>query len=565
MEYQVLSPYAEVDPIVQIGLSPRVPDLNQATIGLYATFKEHWTLILMEIAKQLKQLYPGVEFSYFEYPKDLNAYTQVAELAKDPEFRPKFEEWVGGVDGVIVANADAGSCTLYLTYNATFPEHLGNPTVLTVAKEFVDLAKRAAALRGVPALRYAHFNLLDISFEPDLKPWVDTIIPERVADAMDEIVAGLTEPLTSQEAEVPVLPPPNSTRVATKGNLQEVNEYLYRRGWTYGMPVIPPTEDAVKEMLAGTDLPPDHVVAKIPPLMGRATVEKIAVNGVMAGCLPTHLPALIAVVEALADPGSWVEGYTCSVASWAPLIIVNGPARKDLGLCDGPTALSPYKKGNAAVGHAVGLMVMNLAGIKAGREDMALFGHEGRFGMCLAEKEEDSPWEPLHVYYGLSPQDSAVTVSWPNTRSIFIFPENVGAVLKGMCDNIPAFGCDPGCTTIMCPPLAKLLAANGFSRTGLVDYLVEYARIPTTQLNVRWLIGNHHRPQNVPLPLDPTRSVRKFWSGMHLPIVVAGGTGPALAFYGGGGDHGGPITKRMRLPERWSELVAQYKDYEEEI
>ena len=153
MEYEVLSPRADVDPIRQIGLNPRVADLNSATIGLYATFKEHWVLILDEIAKQIKERYPGATFARFQYTKDLNSYTQVAEVAKDPEVRPQFEEWVKGVDAVIVANADAGSCTLYLTYNATLPEHLGKPIVLTVAKEFVELLKRAAELRGVPTLR----------------------------------------------------------------------------------------------------------------------------------------------------------------------------------------------------------------------------------------------------------------------------------------------------------------------------------------------------------------------------------------------------------------------------
>jgi hypothetical protein len=560
MEYEVLSPRGDVDPIRQIALNPRVADLNTATIGLYATFKEHWVLILDEIARQLQARYPGAKFSRFQYTKDLNSYTQVAEVAKDPEVRPQFEEWVKGVDAVIVANADAGSCTLYLTYNATLPEHLGKPTVLTVASEFVGLAERAAELRGVPKLRYARLEILDISMEPDLKEWVDVIIPQRVAAALDGIIAGLTAPLTPEEAAVPA-GPENTPRVVTKGSLQEVNTYFYRQGWAYGMPVIPPTEEAVKEMLTGTDLPADHLVATLPPMMGKATVEKIAVNAVMAGCLPTHLPVLIAAVEAVADPHMWMEAYTCSVASWAPLLMVNGPVRADLDLSDGPTALSPYRRGNAAIAHAFGLVIMNIAGIKAGREDMALFGHEGRFGMCIAENEEESPWEPMHVYYGLEPGDSAVTISWPNTRMLGMFPENLGAVLKAICDGIPAFGFDPGCTIIMSPQLARFLHAHGFSRKALVDYLVEYARIPTGGIVMRWMTGNHHEPKGVPLPADPSRTVRKFWSGLHLPIIVAGGNAIALAFYGGGGDHGGPITKKIRLPERWDELVSRYRDY----
>jgi hypothetical protein len=558
-QFEVLSPRGDVDPLKQIAPTPRLTDLNKATIGLYTTFKEHWELILEEIAKQLKERYPGIEFTRFVYPEDLNSYTQAAELAKDPRYRPQFEEWIKGVDGVIVANADAGSCTLYLTYNATFPEHLGKPTVLTVASEFVDLLKRAAELRGIPALRWTKLQLLDIAMEPDFQRFIDVVIPERVSEALDGIIAGLTEPLTPEEAAVPASPD-NTPRVAMKGTLEEIYHSFYKQGWMYGMPIMPPTEEAVQEMLTGTDLPPDHVVAKIPPLMGKATVEKIAVNAVMAGCLPPHLPVVIAGVEALADPHMWVEAYTCSVASWAPLLMVNGPVRKDLDLTVGPALLSPYKRGNAAIAHALGLIIMNIAGIKAGREDMALFGHEGRFGMCIAENEEESPWEPMHVYYGLAKDDSAVTISWPNTRYFGMYQEDLGAILRAICDGIPAFGFDPGCTIIMSPDLAKFLHARGMSRKDLVDYIVEYARIPTGGLVLRWMTGNHHEPKGVPLPQDPTRSVRKFWSGMHLPIIVAGGNGIALMFYGGGGDHGGPITKKVRLPQNWGELVMRYRD-----
>ncbi len=564
MEFEVLSPCGDADPIEQIGLNPRVTDLNQATIGLYTTFKEHWVLILDEIARQLKERYPGARFTSFQYIEDLNCYTQVAELAKDPRVRPEFEEWLKGVDTVIVANADAGSCTLYLAYNATYPERLGKPTVLTVAGEYLGLARRAVELRGVPALRCVKLDILDLAFEPDIQHWVDVVIPGRVSEMLDDLVESLTRPVTQEETGIPV-PVESTPHVAMKGSLTEINKYYYRKGWTYGMPVMPPTEEAVAEMLRGTDLPRDHVVAILPPLMGKATVEKIAINATMAGCLPTHLPVVMAAIEAIADPRSWVEAYTCSNASWAPLLMVNGPIRRDLDLNGGPAVLSPYRKANAAIAHAVGLVVMNIAGIKVNREDLAIFGHEGRFGMCIAENEEESPWEPMHVYYGLNKEDSAVSVMWPNSRQFSLLPEDAGAILQHMCDNIPAFGVDPGCTTIMTPKLANYLHSSGYSRKGIVDYLVEYARIPASKLNVRWMIGHHHEPTTVPLPAESTRTVRKFWSDLHLPIIVAGGTGVALAFYGGGGDHGGPVTAKIRLPKNWDELVARYADYESEI
>jgi len=560
MEYQVLSPRGEVDPIEIIGLQPRVNDLNNKTIGLYATFKEHWVLILEEIGRQLKERFPGIKLTRFQYTKDLNAYTQVAEVAKDPEVRPSFEKWLSGVDTVITANGDAGSCALYLTYNTTLVERLGKPVVMMVNKRFANISKRAAALRGVPGLRFVELDLHDLSIEPSLDVFINEIIPQNVSVVLNEIVAALTSPLTPSEKD-PENEVENLPRIVHKGNLVEVNNFFYKKGWAYGMPIMPPTEEAVQEMLKGTDLSPDHVVARIPPMMGKATVEKIAVNAVMAGCLPTYMPVLIAAVEAIVDPRMWLEAYTCSVASWAPLLIINGPIRHDLNVNSGATLLSPYYKANAAIAHALGLIVMNIAGIHAGLEDMGIFGHEGRFGMCIAENEEDSPWEPMHEYYGLHKEESAVTISWPNTRSMGMFGKGIGDILRGICDTIPAFGFDPGCTIILLPETAKLLHSNGYSRKDFVSYIVEYARKPADQMNVRWMKGNHHIPKDVPLPADPTRSVRKFFSTMHLPVAVAGmDYSHGVAFYGGGGDHGGPITKKIHLPKNWDKLIDSYKD-----
>lgn len=559
MEYSVLSPRGEVDPIETIGLQPRVKDLNNKTIGLFASFKEHWVLILEEIARQLQQRFPNIKFTRFQYIKDLNSYTQIAEVAKDPEIRPLFEEWLKEVDAVIVANGDAGSCSLYLTYNTTLVERLGKPVVMTLNKEFINISKRAAELRGVPALRYAEINIPDLSVEPDLSYFIKEFIPQQVGAALDDIITALTAPLTTDEKapknDVEKLP-----RIVHTGNLDEINEFFYKRGWAYGMPVMPPTEEAVQKMLKGTDLPPDYVVAKIPPMLGKATVEKIAINAVMAGCLPTYMPVLIAAVEAMVDPRMWLEAYTCSVASWAPLIIINGPIRHDLQVNSGVGVFSPYYKANAAIAHAMGLIIMNIAGIRAGVEDMGIFGHEGRFGICIAENEEASPWEPLHQYYGLNKEDSAVSVFWPNARSFGAPSKDVGSILKGICDSINAFGFDPGCAVIICPATARLLFNDGYSRKDVASYIVEYARRPAPEINVRWLKGNHHIPKDVPLPAEPTRSVRKFFSSMHLPIIVSGlETTGGIALYSGGGDHGGPITKKIELPKNWDSLVAEYK------
>jgi len=563
VDFEVLSPRADVDPIVNIGLQPRLDTLDGKTIGLFTTFKGHWVLILDEIGKQLKAIHPNLKLTSFRYGKDLNAYTQVAEVAKDSEVRPEFEKWLSGVDAVICANADAGSCTLYLTFNATLAELLGKPLVLTVDTKYVDLAQRSAELRGVPNLRLVELNLSDLSCEPSIEDYVNKVIPAAVAGVLDKIEGALVSPLSSEEAS-PRKPSKALPRIVHQGSLSEINTFFYKCGWAYGMPIMPPTEEAVAEMLTGTDLPADHVVAKVPPMLGKATVEKIAINAVMAGCLPTHLPVLIAAVEAMVDPRMWIEAYTCSVASWAPLLIVNGPIRNEIAVnCKGGF-MSPYYRANAAIAHAFGLIVMNIAGISDGIEDKAIFGNEGRFGMCIGENEEDNPWESLHRSQGMAKEDNAVTLFWPNERKLAMVATagHVTDIVTAICDTMEPGGFDPGCAVILCPETARILHDGGFSRKDLIDYILEYARRPAAKMNLRWMSANKHAPKGMPLPLEPTRTVRKLFSALHLPVIVAGRKlDCGVVMYTGGGDHGGPITKKIATPRNWNVLVAKYAEF----
>ncbi|MCC7461978.1 MAG: hypothetical protein IT480_05875 [Gammaproteobacteria bacterium] len=560
MNYAVLSPVGEVDPIPVQGLNPRLATLNGKTIGLFATFKEHWVYILDEIGRQLQARFSDVSLKRFRYRKDLNAYTQVAEVAKDPDARPEFEEWIKGCDAVIVGNADAGSCTLYLSYNATLVERLGKPGVMTLQGVYAPLARSAFEKRGVPAMRTVDIGIHDLSLEPDLQEFYARVLPGRVSDVIDDIIAALTGALTPHEIRPPAPAAADPARIAFSGSLQEVHDHFYIRGWAPGTPIVPPTEETVRRMVAGSGLAPDQLVGVIPPRNGRASVEKIAVNAVMAGCLPTHMPVLIAAVRAITDPRIWIEAYTTSMASWMPMLIINGPIRHDIRVNCDTSYMSPYDRANACIGRALGLIIMNISGVRARIEDMGVVGHEGHFGVCFGENEEQSPWEPLHQHYGLAALDSAVTVFFPNTRLIGYGVSDAGALLASICDTFPQMGFDPGCAVILSPLSAGVLARAGFSRRAVAEYIVEYARRPAAELNVRWMRGNGHDLGLIPLPREPTRSVRKVFSDAHLPIIVAGNArSPGGALYGGGGDHGGPITRKIELPKDWAQQVERYR------
>lgn len=561
MAYEVLSPWADSDRTEPMALNPRVSDLNTKTIGLFAGFKGHWIVILREVERQLRQRFPGAEFSHYHYPKDMSSTRDVCEVADDNEYRPSFEKWLSGVDIVVSGHGDAASCALTLAYNTAFVEKMGKPAVMLVNGTLATIARTGASVRGVPGLRIVPTAIPDLTAFSSLEGVVEDIIRPGLAAVIDEIIAALTQPLTKEERS-PTREVVETPRTVFKGSLEEVHRFFYQRGWSFGMPIVPPTEEAVQRMLGGTDLPPDHVVARIPPMLGKATVEKIAINAVMAGCLPTYMPVVIAAVQALGDrPKIWLEGYTCSVASWAPLLCVNGPIRHDLHLNSRGNLMSPYNKANANIGHALGLIIMNIGGTRPGMEDLSFVGHEGRYGMCIAENEEESPWEPLHVGYGFNKEDSTVTLFWSNGRQYLGSSGNAATILRRLCDNITVFAWDPGCLLIMPPSTAKVLADAGLSKKDVISYLVEYARVPAADVNLRWFRESHHEPKDFLLPLEPTRSMRKFYSAKHTAIVVAGlSYSWATVSYSGGGTHGTIVTKKIELPANWDKLVARYKD-----
>ena len=550
MDYEVLSPWAEVDRSVSAVMRPRIKDLKGKTIGLFSHFKEHSPLILKEVERQLKKKFPSAKFSHYQYVRD------TTEIINDDKNKPSFMEWLKGVDAVISAYGDAGSCSMFVAYNSAEIEKMGKPVVMLVKEDLANPAQRAASARHVSCLRLVKSGIMDMSGLFSLAGAEENIIRPGITLIIDEIISAMIKPLTKEEKSPEKIQ--DLSGLVYKGSLEDVNNFFYKNGWTNGAPIIPPTEKAVREMLKGTDLARDHVVAKIPPMLGKATVEKIAVNAVMAGCLPTYMPMLIAAVQGMVDPVIHLEGWTCSVASWAPLIVVNGPIRRDLNMNSSGAILSPYYKASATIARAFALMVMNIGGVRPVLEDMSEMGHESRFGICIAENEEMNPWQPLHADYGINRGDSSVTLFWPSQRTSIVGKDAQG-IIQSMCA-VDMLGWAPGCAFVISPGCAKMLADGGFSKKDVLDYLVEYARKPASQLNVRWLRGNNHLP-DVILPVDPSHSVRKFWSAEHLFIVVGGSNyGASGIAFGGGGDHGGPAVKKVQLPKGWDNLVSRYKD-----
>ena len=189
----------------------------------------------------------------------------------------------------------------------------------------------------------------------------------------------------------------------------DVHEFLFDQGFTDGLPVVPPTPERVLRMLGGTSRDPQQVVAQIPPNYAPATVEKIAINAVLAGCRAEYLPVVIAALEAICTKEFNIHGVNATTMGASPVLVVNGPIRERIGMNMRLGVLGQGTRANAAIGRAVRLAVRNIGGAKPGGTERSTLGNPMKFTMCFPEWEERSPWTPLHVERGFDAADSVVT------------------------------------------------------------------------------------------------------------------------------------------------------------
>lgn len=241
---------------------------------------------------------------------------------------------------------------------------------------------------------------------------------------------GIHERLLAREAGAPAL----RARVVRLGELEDVHEAMYARGWSDGLPLIPPTAARVEAMLAGTSRTPSDLVAVVPPNYAPATVEKVAINAVMAGCRPEYLPVVLTAAEAVCTDEFNIHGVAATTFYSAPVIIVNGSIATEIGMNSEFNALGPGNRANATIGRAVNLVVRNIGGSVPGGVDRSMQGHPAKWTLCFAEREHDSPWPSLAAERGVPPGESAVTVfagqgPTPVADQISRTPESLAASL----------------------------------------------------------------------------------------------------------------------------------------
>ena len=265
-----------------------------------------------------------------------------------------------------------------------------------------------------------------------------------------------------------------------------VNRLYRERGWTDGLPIVPPTLGRVDEMLAESLLERHAALGEVEPLGGVATVEKVAANAVMAGCEPSYFPVVLAAVQALLDPTFNLRGVQTTDENVAPLLVVNGPAAGRLGINAGWGALGPGWPANAAIGRAAHLVMHNLGGGWPGAVSFAGLGQPGRYTLCLAERA-DTPWPPLHVELGYRPEQSTVTV---------LRAETVINVTGGLDELASVIGSAASLfgilhsgmpAVILSPFTARRLAGEGWTRARVREELFARGRLATETWRRSWI------------------------------------------------------------------------------
>ena len=338
------------------------------------------------------------------------------------------------------------------------------------------------------------------------------------------------------------------------------NRLFYQRGWTDGLPIIPPTDAKLAEMLRGTDLPPNQVVATLDPMGGQATVEKIAVNAVMAGCRPEYMPVLIAAVEAIADPVFDLVGVGTTTNPDVTMIIVNGPIAKQLEINSGSNALGRGWEANATIGRALHLIEQNIGGSWPGVSDVSSLGQPGDYSMMLAEKEEANPWQPLHVERGFTKGQNVVTVvSSEGMQRVLDIGVNGEGFLGRVADYVSGReAIHRNMLLVLTPFTANKLVTEGWNKESIRKYINNHARVPLFRYKTKFM-GTGTGTEvlaSVMATMDSNGMVQVPFID-RLSIIVAGGVGEKdelMPLWSP------PVSREIKLPPNWNDLLKKAKE-----
>ena len=365
----------------------------------------------------------------------------------------------------------------------------------------------------------AHLSQVEIDWDelPDWRPACgsltqDPLIAERLRAEAEN------SPLRARRIEV--------------GQLDDIHEFMFDQGFTDGLPVVPPTPERVIRMLSGTTRDPQEEVAIVPPNLVPATVEKLAINAVLAGCKPEYLPVVIAGIEAICNDTFNGHGVFATTMGATPVMVINGPIRRKIGLNMGMSALGQGSRANAAIGRAVRLAIRNIGGAVPGGTERSTLGSPMKFTMCFAEWEERSPWAPLHVERGFQHNESVVTVFAMSggpalvvdqaSRQAAQLTNSMGLSLRAQ-HHVKAHGAGDTLLVIS-PEHVDTLMRDEFTKDDVREHIQHASAV-----SARELAANETNPVGIPAARvanmndeDLDRKIPKFGNKNFIHIVVAG-------------------------------------------
>ncbi len=331
-----------------------------------------------------------------------------------------------------------------------------------------------------------------------------------------------------------------SARLDLPDDVEQVYAYFEANGFSDGHPVIPPTVERVERLLAAGNLSPDKEIATLDPGKGIATVEKIAINAVMAGCLPEYMDVIIAAIEGLAASPKLGNSMT-TAHSTSPLLLVGGPVVRELGIGSGAGGSTVSWRANAAIARAVRLCLINIAGIP-GTTDCNTFVWLPKYMYCIAENEEANPWDPFMIEKGYSADDDVVAVFWkePAHHVEVMWPATAQELLAAFCDSMSTVGSrsaygDGHVLLGLCPDQAQYCAKAGLSKRDVKRFIFENARTPAgafgpkalSHFKLEWQKFYTHSPDAM---------VPMVSSADEIEVIVIGGAGPNSLYF----PHGKP-------------------------
>ena len=441
-----------------------------------------------------------------------------------------------------------------------------------VCTGFVATAHMIAKMYGLQTIRILEYPPPNISTQ---KP---EEVRKHAVSLLDALIGLLTKAsYLPENAARPTVTEVNPRECVFRGTLKEINEFFYRRQWTDGLPIVPPTLDAVDEMLKYTERSPSEVLGLLKPAHRQASVWSLAVNGVMAGCRPEYMPVLVSLIEAIVEPRFGLH-HAGSTSGWTPFIILNGPIIKDLGFNAGQGVLRPERMANITVARFLKLVMSNIAGFRLGTTDMSSFGNN--YIPVLAEAEDDSPFEPLSVEQGFNKGSNVVTILSADSLSMQFgsagdAEEHLQTLAKEMTRYLSSgyivittfFG--PEVLPVLClsPLVASILAKASYTKNDIKKYIYDNARIPAiiferelkngikTGYTIHQAIEEGKLPPSYCETDDPNRMLPLLRSPEQLMIVVSGPTARNRNFIVlQVGNQGLTVSKEIKLPTNWKQL-----------